>query len=94
MICELQSVFEFEGLCYHCWSSEFTWADILRLGWKWVKFGQFGVRMQRLHFQSFLKVRAFFLLFFFFKFIYCAELGLSCGRRIFWSSLSMWGLVP
>lgn len=34
-----------EGLCYHCWSSEFTWADILRLGWKWVKFGQFGVRM-------------------------------------------------
>lgn len=25
--------------------SEFTWADILRLGWKWVKFGQFGVRM-------------------------------------------------
>lgn len=95
MICELQSAFELKdsviivgarslpGLIFSDWGGNGLNLD--NLGSEWV---------QRLHFQSFLKVRAFFFFFFFLKFIYCAALGLSCGRQDLWSSLSMWGLVP
>ena len=81
MICELQSAFELKdsvitvgarslpGLIFSDWGGNGLNLD--NLGSEWV---------QRLHFQSFLKVRAFFFFFFFKKFIVLRWVLAAAGR--------------